>query len=109
MRRFPAKKKKVFEEWIEDHRRIPLKALQHGLESQRYRDFERHLVRFLEGQLPAHPRAAHAVKLVRDIAPIVITEKYDAVIEQGISRSRKPETERISPSQDSDEETPLCL
>lgn len=81
--RFPAKKKKVFEEWIEDHRRISLKALIHALESQRYRNFERHLVRFLGRQLPAHPRAARAVKLVREIAPIVITEKYDAVIKQG--------------------------
>ena len=80
---FPGKKKKVFEDWIEKHRRTPLKALQHALESPRYESFERRLIRFFEGPLPTSPRATQAVKLVRDIAPILITDKFNNVIEQG--------------------------
>ena len=37
--RFPAKKKQAFENWIEKHRRAPLKALWQALESPRYRTF----------------------------------------------------------------------
>jgi CHAD domain-containing protein/uncharacterized protein YjbK len=83
IRHFPGKKKKVFEDWIEKHRRTPLKVLQHALESPRYESFERRLIRFFEGPLPACPRATQAVKLVRDIAPILITDKFHNAIEQG--------------------------
>ena len=80
---FPEKKKKVFEDWIEKHRRTPVKALINALESPRYESFERRLIRFFEGPLPARPRATQAVKPVREMAPVIITEKLDAVIEQG--------------------------
>jgi CHAD domain-containing protein len=80
---FPAKKKRTFEDWIEKHRRAPLKALYQALESPRYRNFERRLSQFLEKPLPARPRAPLALKPVREVAPVVITEKFDAVIEQG--------------------------
>ena len=80
---FPPKKKQAFENWIEKHRRAPLKALQEALESPRYRTFERRLTQFLEKPLPARPRAPLALKPVREVAPLIITEKFDAVIEQG--------------------------
>jgi CHAD domain-containing protein len=80
---FPAKKKRAFEDWIEKHRRAPLKALCEALESPRYRNFERRLAQFLERPLPARPRASLALKPVREVAPLIITEKFDAVIEQG--------------------------
>jgi CHAD domain-containing protein len=83
IKRFPSKKKQAFENWIEKHRRAPLKALQEDLESSRYRTFERRLTQFLERPLPARPRAPLAVKPVREVAPLVITEKFEAVIEQG--------------------------
>ena len=80
---FPAKKKRAFEDWIEKHRRAPLKALCQALESPRYRNFERRLAQFLERPLPARPRPSLALKPVREVAPVIITEKFDAVIEQG--------------------------
>ncbi len=80
---FPAKKKKTFEDWIEKHRRAPWKALCQALESPRYRNFERRLVQFLERSLPVRPRLSLAVKPVREVAPVIISEKFDAVIEQG--------------------------
>ncbi len=86
----PGKKKKVFEEWIEKHRRTPVKVLQHALESPRYESFERRLIRFFEGPLPAHPRATQALKLVSDIAPMIITEKFHNVIEQGCAVLENP-------------------
>ncbi|HVO67158.1 MAG TPA: CHAD domain-containing protein [Syntrophales bacterium] len=80
---FPGKKKKVFEDWIEKHRRTPVKALINALESPRYESFERRLIKFFEGPLAARPRATQAVKLVREMAPMIITDKLDSVIEQG--------------------------
>jgi len=80
---FPPKKKRAFEDWIEKHRRTPLKALCQALESPRYRNFERRLAQFLERPLPVRPRPSLALKPVREVAPVIITEKFDAVIEQG--------------------------
>jgi len=81
--RFPAKQKKAFENWIERHRRAPLKALSGALESPRYKKFERRLVQFLERPLPTRPRRPLAMKTVREVAPALITEKFDAAMERG--------------------------
>jgi len=83
IKRFPSKKKKAFENWIEKHQRAPLKALREALESSRYKTFERRFTQFLERPLPARPRAPLAVKPVREVAPLVITEKFEAAIQQG--------------------------
>jgi len=80
---FPARKKRAFENWIEKHRRAPLKALQEALDSTRCKNLERRLTRFLERPLPARPQAPFAVKPVRDVAPVVIHEKFEAVMAQG--------------------------
>jgi CHAD domain-containing protein len=79
---FPTKKKRAFEDWIEKHRRAPLKTLCQALESPRYRNFERRLAKFIERPLPARPRPPLALKPVREVAPVIITERFDAVIEQ---------------------------
>jgi CHAD domain-containing protein len=81
--RFPAKKKKVFEQWITERRLTPLASLIQALTSTRYKNFERRCRRFLEGPLPIRPRAPLALKHVRDIAPGIINEKLEAVVEQG--------------------------
>jgi CHAD domain-containing protein len=83
IKRFPSKKKKALENWIEKHRRSPLKALQEALESSRYKSFERRFMQFLERPLPARPRAPLAVRPVREVAPLVINEKFEAAIQQG--------------------------
>ena len=92
---FPSKKKKAFENWIEKHRRSPLKALQEALESSRYRVFERRFMQFLEKPLPARPRAPLAVKPVREVAPLVITEKFEAAIQQGHKVLLKPKLKQF--------------
>jgi CHAD domain-containing protein len=81
--RFPAKKKQAFENWIEKRRRAPLKALWRALESPRYKRFERRMMQFFERPLPLRPRAPLAMRPVREVAPVIITEKFNAVIEQG--------------------------
>ncbi len=80
---FPGRKKKAFENWIEKHRRAPLKALHEALDSARYKSLERRLSRFLERPLPVRPQAVLAIKPVRDMAPVIIQEKFDAVMAQG--------------------------
>jgi len=80
---FPAKKKETFDLWIEGHRDRPLAALGEALESRRYATFERRLFRFLKAPLPARPRAPLAARPVRQAAPVIIKEKFAAVIDQG--------------------------
>jgi inorganic triphosphatase YgiF len=93
--RFPAKKKQAFENWIERHRREPLKDLCQALESPRVKNFERRFMQFLERPLPSRPRAPLAMKPVREVAPLLITEKLDAVIEQGRTVLAKPKLKQF--------------
>jgi CHAD domain-containing protein len=80
---FPLKKKRAFENWIEKHRRAPFKALCQGIESPRYKTFERRFTQFLEKALPLQPRSTLALKSVGEVAPILINEKFEAAIAQG--------------------------
>ena len=88
--RFPAKKKQVFESWIEKHRRGLLEALGEALGSPRYKTLERRFTRFLERPLPSRPRAPLAVKTVREVAPVLILDKFEAAIKQGATVLAKP-------------------
>jgi CHAD domain-containing protein len=81
--RFPAKKRQAFENGIEKRRRSLLKTLSEVLESPRYRTFERRFMQFLDRRLPLRPRAPLAIKAVREVAPVLIMERFDAAIEQG--------------------------
>ena len=81
--RFPGKRRKVFEQWIRERRLIPLSSLIQALASTRYANFERRCRRFLESPLALRPRVPLAMKLVRDIAPAIINDKFEAVIAQG--------------------------
>ena len=92
---FPAGRKKAFENWIAQHRRAPLKALGQALESPRYRHFERGILQFLERPLPSRPRAPLAMKPLREVAPLLISEKFDAVIEQGRAVLAKPKLKQF--------------
>jgi inorganic triphosphatase YgiF len=87
---FPAKKRRAFENWVSKHRRAPLKKLCEGLESPRFRNFERRFLQFLEKPLPRKPRLPLALKPVREVAPAIITEKFDAVMEEGRRLLAKP-------------------
>ncbi len=92
---FPAGRKKAFENWIAQQRRAPLKALGQALESPRYRHFERGVLQFLERPLPSRPRAPLAMKPLREVAPLLITEKFDAVIAQGRAVLAKPKLKQF--------------
>ena len=95
IKHFPGGKKKAFENWIERHRRGPLKALGQALESPRYRHFERRILQFLERPLPSRPRPPRAMKPLREVAPLLITEKLDAVIAQGRAVLAKPKLKQF--------------
>jgi len=88
--RLPTPKRHAFEDWIERHRREPLKALWEALESPRYRVLERRLDQFLGRPLPLRARQPLAGKVVHEVAPGLITEKFDAVIRQGHAVVEKP-------------------
>jgi CHAD domain-containing protein len=95
IKRFPSKKKKALENWIEKHRRSPLKALQEALESSRYKSFERRFTQFLERPLPARPRAPLAARPVREVAPVLIKGKFEGAIEQGHKVLAKPKLKQF--------------
>jgi triphosphatase len=81
--RFPLKKKAAFENWVEKYRRAPFKGLCQAIESPRYKTFERRFMLFLERPLPLHPRSPRALKRVEEVAPALISEKFEEAIEQG--------------------------
>jgi CHAD domain-containing protein len=87
---FPKKQKNVFDDWIEKHRRKPLKALCESLQSARFEQFERRIRRFLEQPLPARPRASFARKTVREAAPQIIQDKLESVFKQGRAVMENP-------------------
>ena len=81
--RLPGKKKRAFENLIEKHRHGLFERLREALESPRYRALDRRFLQFLEKPLSSSPRAPLAAKTVREVAPVLISEKLDAVIQQG--------------------------
>jgi triphosphatase len=83
MQYFPKRKKEALENWIEKQRRAPLKVLHEALDSARYKNLEGRLSRFLERPLPAHPQAPLALKPVREVAPVIIQENFEAVMDRG--------------------------
>jgi CHAD domain-containing protein len=88
--RLPGKKRQALEDWIERRRREPLTSLREAVESARYRSFERRLIQFLERPLPLRPRQPLAGKTVDEVAPVLIIEKFDAVIKQGAAVMADP-------------------
>jgi inorganic triphosphatase YgiF len=90
MEHFPRAKKRTFENLVEKHRHGLLDVLCRALESSRHKTFERRLMQFLERPLPSRPRAPLAAKTIHEVAPVLITEKFDAVIQQGRTVLVKP-------------------
>ncbi len=79
--KYPKAKRKALENLVVKQRRAPLKSLNEALKSRRYKLFERYMKHLLEkpsdgADLPA------ANKLIRDVAPQVITQKLENIIEQ---------------------------
>jgi CHAD domain-containing protein len=83
MAHFPARKRQVLENWIRRRRRESLAELCEALESARYTALQSRLTQFLERSLPSRPRLALARRHVHEVAPGLITERFDAVIRQG--------------------------
>lgn len=81
--RLPGKKKRAFENLIEKHRHGLFERLREAIESPRYKALERRFLQFLEKPLSSSPRAPLAAKTVREVAPVLISEKLDAVMQQG--------------------------
>ncbi|MBN1613632.1 MAG: CHAD domain-containing protein [Deltaproteobacteria bacterium] len=77
-------------EQIEDEREVRLEELKAGLASARCRLFLSRLRAFAERALPKNPSAPLALALVQNVAPHVITQRFDAVIAQGRKVLDKP-------------------
>lgn len=90
MEYFPGSKKRTFENLVENHRHGLLDVLCRALESSRCKTFEHRLMQFLERPLPSRPFAPLAAKTIHEAAPVLITERFDAVMQQGRTVLAKP-------------------
>ncbi len=79
---FSKDKRTTLENLVVKQRRIPLKALSEALKSRRFKNFERRMVQFLAEPCVDCPELPTAMKCIREVAPQVITQKYESVIEQ---------------------------
>ena len=75
---------------IGDERTVRLSELKTGLASARCRLFLSRLHAFAGRTLPKNPSAPLALALVQNVAPHVITQRFDAVITQGKKVLAKP-------------------
>jgi triphosphatase len=76
--------------YIEDERSARLVELKAGLALARCRLFRSRLSAFAGRTLPKNPSAPLALALVQNVAPHVITQRFDAVISQGRKVLAKP-------------------
>ena len=60
----------------------PFKSPNEALKSRRYKNFERRMTEFLEEPVPDCPELPMGMKLISEVAPQVITQKFENVIEQ---------------------------
>ena len=79
---FSKDKRTTLENLVVKQRRIPLKALSEALKSRRFKNFERRMVQFLAEPCVDCPELPAAMKCIQEVAPQVITQKYESVIEQ---------------------------
>ncbi len=73
----------ALERWVVDHRVTPLETLKAALASNRFRSLRSRLGTYLGTPLPKHPHGPLALKSVGETAPVIILEKYSAVISRG--------------------------
>jgi len=76
-------KRKALETLVAKQRRDPLKAINDALISTRYKNFERSMTEFLETPAMDYPESPTGQKLIREVAPLAVTDKFENVIEQG--------------------------
>ena len=79
---FSKKKRKTLESLVVKQRRIPLKALSDALKSRRFKNFESRMTKFLAEPCVDCQELPTAMKPIREVAPPMITQKFDNVIEQ---------------------------
>jgi CHAD domain-containing protein len=79
---FSKEKRKTLETLVIKQRRIPLKALSESLKSRRFKNFESRMTKFLAEPCVDCSELPLAMKPIRDVAPQVITQKFDGVMEQ---------------------------
>ncbi|MEI7835711.1 MAG: CHAD domain-containing protein [Planctomycetota bacterium] len=91
---FPATAKAALEAWLATHRSGPLGILREALDSARYRGFERRLMQFLQRPLAPRPKVLLALKKVRDVAPVLVAGKLEAVLTRGQAMLANPKPQR---------------
>jgi CHAD domain-containing protein len=79
---FSKKKRKTLESLVVKQRRIPLKALSDALKSRRFKNFETRMTKFLAEPCMDCQELPTAMKPIREVAPPMITQKFDNVLEQ---------------------------
>ncbi|MFA5309913.1 MAG: CHAD domain-containing protein [Dehalococcoidales bacterium] len=79
---FPEAKKQALESLVIKQRRAPLKALNEALNSRRYQNFERRMMQLIDAPPSVDDALPMSVKPLSEVAPQVITQKFENVMEQ---------------------------
>jgi CHAD domain-containing protein len=82
--------RRSLEQWVIDHRAGALEKLKASLDSRRTRAFRSRLWNYLGSPLPKRPRAPLATRRLGEVAPGVILEHFNAVIELGRKAMQRP-------------------
>jgi CHAD domain-containing protein len=88
---FPKSKKEALETLVVKQRRAPLKALNEALKSRCYKNFERRLAQFLEEPCADCAELPMAMKPIREVAPDVVIQKFENVLEQSRKTLANPQ------------------
>ena len=79
---FNKAKRKAIETLVIKQRRAPLRAMAEGLESRKYKIFEKRMLSFLDSPCEDQPDLLAGQKLIREVAPQAIRGQFKNIVEQ---------------------------
>ena len=79
---FGKAKRKAVETLVVKQRRAPLRSMAEGLESRRYKIFQKRMASFLDSPCEDQPDLPAGMKLIREVAPQAIRGQFKNIVEQ---------------------------
>ena len=88
---FSKQKRKALESLVIKQRRIPLMTLNEALKSRRFKNFESRMTKFLAEPCIDCQDLPAGMKPIKEVAPRVITQKFESVVEQSKKTLANPQ------------------
>ena len=87
--KFPKAKRKALETLVIKQRRTPLRILNEAIKSRQFKTFQRRMNKLLE--TPSREQASAEQKFISDVAPQIIIQKLENIIEQSRKTIANPD------------------